>query len=51
MTLHRIVSGKRSSTSSIAAKESQDRYAARKRGELPEVELMSVEEAIKAVWE
>jgi hypothetical protein len=44
-----IVSGKRSSTSSIAAKESQDRYVARKHGEIPEVKLMSIEEAVKVL--
>jgi len=46
MTRSRIVSDKRSSTSSVSAKESRDRYVARKRGEVPGVPLVTVDEAV-----
>jgi len=46
MTRSRIVAGKRSSTSSVSAKQSRDRYVARVRGEMPGVPLVSVDEAV-----
>jgi hypothetical protein len=49
MTRSRIVSGKRSSTSSVSAKESRDQYVARKRGEIPGVPLVTVDEAVRAL--
>jgi hypothetical protein len=45
-TRPRIVAGKRSSTSSVPAKQSRDRYVARVRGEMPGVPLVSVDEAV-----
>ena len=49
MTRSCIVSGKRSSTSSVSAKESRDRYVARTRGEIPGVPLVTVDEAVKVL--
>ena len=50
MTRSRIVAGKRSSTSSLSAKQSRDRYVARvRRGEMPGVPLVSVDEAVRVL--
>ncbi|MCK9593576.1 MAG: hypothetical protein M0Q91_16355 [Methanoregula sp.] len=49
MTRSRIVSGKRLSTSSVSAKQSRDRYVARRRGEMPGVPLVSVDEAVRVL--
>jgi len=49
MTRARIVAGKRSATSSVSAKQSRDRYVARRRGEMPGVPLVSIDEAVRAL--
>ena len=49
MTRSRVVSGKRSATSSVSAKQSRDRYVARARGEMPGVPLVSVDEAVRVL--
>ena len=49
MTRSSIVAGKRSSTSSVSAKQSRDRYVARIRGEMPGVPPVSIDEAVKVL--
>jgi len=41
--------GKRSYTSSLAARQSKQRYLARQRGEIPAVPLMNVDDAVKVL--
>jgi len=49
MTRSRIVSGKRSATSSVSARESRCRYVARVRGEVPGAPIVSVDEAVRVL--